>query len=224
MKKPPQFDLFPEALAVRPDFALENGATNRGYRTIAGVDEAGRGPWAGPVIAAAVILDRDRAPDSLLDVLDDSKKLNAKQRTAVFSALTDCAAIGVGKADVDEIDSDNILVASLNAMVRAITDLPTPPDFALVDGNRQPDLPCDLRCVIKGDSRSLSVAAASVVAKVTRDTIMRDLSRQFPGYGWERNAGYGTAEHGRALDKLGVTPHHRKSFAPIIKILRRVNA
>ncbi|MCG8510097.1 MAG: ribonuclease HII [Rhodospirillales bacterium] len=196
----------------------------KGHLSVAGVDEAGRGPWAGPVVAAAVVLDRDTAPEVLLDALDDSKKLTAKQRRDVFAALADCAAIGVGQSDVDEIDRDNILVATLNAMARAIDALPARPDFALIDGNREPALDIPLRCVIKGDARSLSVAAASVVAKVTRDGIMRDLAETFPGYGWERNAGYGTAEHGRALEALGLTPHHRKSFAPILKILRRVTA
>jgi ribonuclease HII len=194
-----------------PNFSLESQAGGK----VAGIDEAGRGPWAGPVVAAAAILDPATLPDSLLDHLDDSKKLTRKIREALFEELQGAAAIGVGMADIDEIDRINILQATLLAMRRALDNLPVQPDFALVDGNRMPDLSCPCQTVIKGDGRSLSIAAASIVAKVTRDRLMGRLAEEFPGYGWERNAGYGTAEHKAALERLGITPHHRRSFAPI---------
>lgn len=200
-----------------PDFALEHACIG----PVAGIDEAGRGPWAGPVVAAAVILPEDRITESLRDRLDDSKKLKKALREALLGKLEPIAEIGVGIASTEEIDSLNILQATLLAMKRACALLPTPPATALVDGNRPPDLPCEVRTVVKGDALSLSIAAASIVAKVTRDRIMVDLAAQFPGYGWERNAGYGTAEHQNALLELGVTPAHRASFAPIRRILAR---
>jgi ribonuclease HII len=198
-----------------PDFTRE--ITYSG--TVAGIDEAGRGPWAGPVVAAAVILDRETIPEQLLHGLDDSKKLSAKKRENLFVTLPCCATIGVGQAAVDEIDQVNILQATLLAMRRAFLALDHPADFALVDGNRAPDLPCPVETMVKGDARSLSIAAASIVAKVTRDRLMAQLATVFPGYGWERNCGYGTAEHKDALERLGVTPHHRKSFAPIAALI-----
>lgn len=182
---------------------------------VAGIDEAGRGPWAGPVVAAAAILDPDRLPDTLAARLDDSKKLKRTVREELFSALEGCADIGVGMADIAEIDRLNILQATMLAMQRAVAALPDPPEYALIDGNRAPDLPVPAQTVVKGDSRCLSIASASIVAKVTRDRIMDTLAREHPGYGWERNAGYGTAEHRAALERLGITPHHRRSFAPI---------
>lgn len=194
-----------------PNFSLERQAGGK----VAGIDEAGRGPWAGPVVAAAAILDPATLPKPLLERLDDSKKLNPKIRETLFRELQGRAAIGVGMADIGEIDTINILQATLLAMRRALDNLPYRPDFALVDGNRAPDLPCPCQTVVKGDGRSLSIAAASIVAKVTRDRLMRRLAEEFPGYGWERNAGYGTAEHKAALERLGITPHHRRSFAPI---------
>ena len=206
---------------MAPDFSLEDAAHAQGFVTIAGVDEAGRGPWAGPVVAGAVILDRANISDELLGGLNDSKKLTAKKREALFALLPDCARIGVGLASVDEIDESNILAATMTAMARAVTELGAPPDLALVDGNRVPKLACPARCEVKGDGRSLSIAAASIIAKVTRDRIMAELALLCPGYGWERNAGYGTKAHRDGLERLGVTPHHRKSFAPIHKILSR---
>lgn len=205
-----------------PDFEFETLAHNAGFGRVAGVDEAGRGPWAGPVVAAAVILDVGALPDELRTGLDDSKKLSAKRRTHLLEVLPSCAAIGIGWADVDEIDTLNILQASLLAMARALDDLTSPADYALIDGNRMPEIPIRGETLIKGDGRSLSIAAASIVAKVTRDRHMAELGATYQGYGWERNAGYGTAEHQAALDRLGVTPHHRKSFAPILKILSRL--
>ncbi len=202
-----------------PDFTLEQRAIDDGHGPICGVDEAGRGPWAGPVVAGAAILDMATLPDSLRNGLDDSKKLKAGKRAEMFQALKDYARLGVGIASVEEIDRMNILQATLTAMGRAVEDLGIVPGLALVDGNRTPDLFCPAQTVIKGDGLSLSIAAASIVAKVTRDRIMTDLAADHPGYGWDRNAGYGTAEHQRALADLGVTDHHRRSFAPIRKIL-----
>jgi ribonuclease HII len=201
-----------------PDFSLEKATGG----LVAGIDEAGRGPWAGPVVAGAAILDRAGLSDVLRRGLDDSKKLKRSRREELFEALEAEARIGIGAAEVAEIDSLNILRASLLAMARAVGDLGVVPELALVDGNRQPNLPCPVVCVVKGDGRSLSIAAASIAAKVTRDRIMADLARAHPGYGWERNSGYGTAEHQAALRRLGVTPHHRRSFAPVIKILGKV--
>ena len=215
--------LWPE-VPPRPDFGLEDAAIRQGHRVIAGIDEAGRGPWAGPVVAAAVILDRALMPPEIVAAINDSKKLTATQRESLFAVMPVFAAIGVGQAHVEEIDRDNILNATLNAMSHALDALPVLPNLALVDGNREPDLACKARCVIRGDSRSLSIAAASIVAKVTRDRIMAKLAVVHPGYGWEHNAGYGTAEHRAGLERLGVTPEHRKSFAPVVKMLRPVDA
>lgn len=183
---------------------------------VCGIDEVGRGPWAGPVVASAVILDLAVAPKGL----NDSKKLSAKRREALYEALQDTAEIGVGIASVTEIDQVNILVASHIAMQRAVADLPRAPAFALIDGNRIPTgFPCPAWTLVKGDSRSVSIAAASIVAKVVRDRIMEELAQTFPGYGWETNAGYGVKAHREALETLGVTPHHRRSFKPIHKML-----
>ncbi len=198
-----------------PDFTLERAAGG----IVAGIDEAGRGPWAGPVIAAAVILDAALLPRSLLEGLDDSKALTKARREVLLAALDGRARIGIGAASAAEIDRFNILEASLRAMARAVNALGLTPDLALVDGNRSPELPCAVRTVVKGDCLSLSIAAASIAAKVTRDGIMARLAVRHPGFGWEHNAGYGTAEHKDALMRLGVTPHHRKSFAPVNKIL-----
>jgi len=178
---------------------------------IAGIDEAGRGPWAGPVVAAAVILDPDRIPAGL----NDSKQLGEPVREGLFAKIASHAQIAVGIAEVGRIDRDNILQATLWAMAAALRALPTKPAAALIDGNRLPQLPCPAEAVVKGDALSLSIAAASIVAKVTRDRMMRQLARDYPGYGWERNKGYGTQEHRSAIAELGVTPHHRRSFAPI---------
>ena len=204
-----------------PDFNLEDQARREGHAVIAGVDEAGRGPWAGPVVAGAVILDPVNLSSELRRGLDDSKKLKPEKREDLLMRLEREARIGVGQADVSEIDSLNILQATLLAMARAVEDLGVTPDMALVDGNSEPQLACPVRCVVRGDGQSLSIAAASIAAKVTRDRIMAGLAETFPGYGWETNAGYGTKEHQMALDRLGVTPEHRVSYAPIKKILGR---
>ena len=198
-----------------PDLTLERDAGGR----VAGIDEAGRGPWAGPVVAAAVVIDSARMAPELAAAIDDSKKLTRARRDALAVALVDCADIGIGAASVDEITRHNILQATFRAMQRALAALDQAPDWALVDGNRLPDLPCPARAIVRGDGLSLSIAAASIIAKVTRDRCMARLARRYPGFGWERNAGYGTAEHRDALAGLGITPHHRKSWAPIHKML-----
>jgi ribonuclease HII len=183
---------------------------------VAGVDEAGRGPLAGPVVAAAVILDPARVPPGL----DDSKKLTARARDRLFAALLDGASVSVAQASVEEIDRLNILRASHLAMRRALQGLALPPAHALIDGHLLPQgLPCPATAVIGGDARCLSIAAASIVAKVTRDRGMVALAQQYPGYGWDRNMGYPTADHRAALIRLGITPHHRRSFAPVHNLL-----
>lgn len=196
-----------------PDFSLEIAAGG----IVAGIDEAGRGPWAGPVVAGATILDRARIPPDIAARLDDSKKLSHAKREALFEPLMTggWAKLGIGLASAAEIDSLNILKATYLAMRRALEALGEMPSLALVDGNRAPPLPCPVQTVVKGDGISLSIAAASIIAKVTRDRIMSELALRYPGYGWESNAGYGTAEHQEALRRLGVTPEHRRSFAPI---------
>lgn len=186
---------------------------------IAGIDEAGRGPWAGPVVAAAVILDPDHAPDGL----NDSKKLTADKRDFLFDQIMDRSAVGIGIADVNRIDRDNILQATLWSMSRATEQLGMAPDAALVDGNKTPQLNCPVQTLIKGDGRSLSVAAASIIAKVTRDRIMEELARLHPGFGWERNKGYGTEEHRLAISRLGITDHHRRSFRPVRLVLEALS-
>lgn len=200
-----------------PDFTLEEELGG----IVAGIDEAGRGPLAGPVVAAAVIIDRARLSPRLLAQIDDSKRLSRARREAAFEALADVAHIGIGRADVDEIDRINILQASLLAMRRAVVQLRVQPETALIDGNRAPELSCRARCVVGGDHLSVSIAAASIVAKVTRDRLITELARLYPGYGWERNAGYGTKEHLEALQILGITPQHRRSFRPVSDILCR---
>lgn len=186
--------------------------TVRATGGVAGIDEVGRGPWAGPVLAAAVILD----PEAIPDGIGDSKALAKDKREALFEALrASGAAIGVGAASVAEIEALNILGASLLAMRRAAAALGCRPGLAVVDGNRAPVLACPVRTLTGGDAISVSIGAASIVAKVTRDRLMARLALRHPGYGWERNAGYGTAEHRRALDRLGPSPHHRRTFAPV---------
>ena len=183
---------------------------------IAGIDEAGRGPLAGPVVAAAVILDRKKIPRGL----DDSKQLQPEEREEVYGRIMERAvAVGVGEASVDEIDLINIRQATHLAMARAVRALAIAADFALVDGNDPPALPCPCDVIVDGDARSASIAAASIIAKVTRDRMMRALHEQFPGYGWFTNKGYSTEEHLEALSRLGPCIHHRRSFAPVHNIL-----
>ncbi|MFV1462841.1 MULTISPECIES: ribonuclease HII [unclassified Phaeobacter] len=199
-----------------PDYTLEAAARARGHIRIAGVDEVGRGPLAGPVTAAAVILDADNIPEGL----NDSKKLSAKRREAVEASIFAQAEVAIAHGSVEEIDSLNILRASHLAMERAVAALDPAPDYLLIDGNLIPKgLLQTSEFVIKGDSKSVSIAAASIVAKLARDRIMVDLAQQFPGYGWEKNAGYPSKQHRDALVNLGVTPHHRRSFKPVHNIL-----
>jgi len=199
-----------------PDYSLERAALERGHVRIAGVDEVGRGPLAGPVTAAAVILDLENIPKGL----NDSKKLSPKKREAVEAEIFERAIVSIAHASVEEIDSHNILRASHIAMERAVAALDPPPDYLLIDGNLIPKgLRISAEAVVKGDGKSLSIAAASIVAKEARDRIMVDLAQQFPGYGWEKNAGYPSKQHREALLELGVTPHHRRSFKPVHKIL-----
>ena len=199
----------------RPDLSLEHAAGGR----VAGVDEAGRGPWAGPVVAAAVVFGAGDPPPALRATITDSKLLKAERRAALQPAILACADAALGIASVAEIDGMNILQATLLAMRRAVVRLRHLPDLALVDGNRAPPLPCAAQTVVGGDRSSLSIAAASIVAKVTRDRLMARLALEHPGYGWERNAGYGTAEHQAGLARLGVTAHHRRSFAPVRRLV-----
>jgi len=207
-----------------PNYAYESAlAAAHAAHRVCGIDEVGRGPWAGPVVAAAVVLDMTRLPQALARKLDDSKVLKREAREDIDARLRDLFGhavwAGFGQAAVEEIDRDNILRASLHAMRRACDALPFAPDAALVDGNRLPDLPCPARAVIGGDALCLSIAAASIIAKVARDKLMAELCEAHPGYGWRTNAGYGTAEHQAGLAKLGVTEHHRRSFAPIARLL-----
>ena len=192
---------------ARPCFRLEKVHPN----PVAGVDEAGCAPLAGPVVAGAVILDRERFPRGI----DDSKALTADKREAIYARLTRVAAWGVGIASVEEIDTLNIFWARMLAMKRAVEALGVEPAMVLVDGNRCPDWPHASVAIVDGDAKCRSIAAASIVAKVTRDRMMAEYAREWPGYGWETNKGYGTPQHHRALDELGPTPLHRRSFAPV---------
>jgi ribonuclease HII len=201
---------------ILPDFSTELAALSRGARRIAGVDEVGRGPLAGPVTAAAVVLDPGNIPEGL----NDSKKLTAKRREALAAWLADHCDHCIVHVGVEEIDRLNIYHAAHLAMCRAVAGLETAPCLALVDGNRVPrDLSCPGQAIVAGDARCVTIAAASILAKVARDRLMVDLAQQHPGYGWEANAGYATPAHKRALLDLGVTPYHRRSFEPVHNIL-----
>ena len=194
-------------MARRPCFKLEIGYPE----PLAGVDEAGCAPLAGPVVAAAVILDRDNFPRGI----DDSKNLPIDKREALYGRLVKCAAYGVGVASVEEIDRINIYWARMLAMTRAVEALGVEPAWVLVDGNACPKWQRPSKAIVDGDAKCRSIAAASIIAKVTRDRMMAELSGEYPGYGWETNRGYGTPEHYRALKALGLTPLHRRSFAPV---------
>lgn len=196
---------------IKPTFELEAAEHQLGFRPIAGVDEAGRGPWAGPVVGAAVILDPDKIPANI----DDSKALDEESRAYLFNRIMKVAIVGVGVAEVDRIDRDNILAATLWAMAQAIGQLANAPKLVLVDGNKAPRVAMTTRTIVKGDAKCLSIAAASIIAKVTRDRIMVQMARDYPGYGFERHKGYGTPEHQAAINKLGVSPLHRRSFKPV---------
>jgi len=184
-------------------------------KLIAGIDEAGRGPWAGPVVSAAVILNEKNIPDGL----NDSKKLSEKKKLSLYSSIYNFHFVGVGISSIEEIDSMNVLQATFLSMKRAVEDLNPQPEYILVDGNLDPGLNFKTKCIIKGDSISISIAAASVIAKVTRDNLMLKLDKEFPNYNWKKNKGYGTAEHRNALELHGPCKYHRKSFSPINKML-----
>ena len=196
---------------VRPTFRRERAAMRRGLAPIAGCDEAGRGPLAGPVVAAAVILDPNRIPKGL----DDSKKLLPEQREKLYAKICATAEVGIAFGCTARIDRDNILQASLWALARAVVALPRKPQLVFVDGRDRIAVDCECQAVISGDALVLSIAAASIVAKVTRDRLMTRLGLAHPGYGFERHMGYSVPEHFAALERLGPTIHHRRSFAPV---------
>jgi ribonuclease HII len=197
---------------IRPTFELESVEIELGRGPVVGVDEAGRGPWAGPVVAAAVMLDPANIPPGI----DDSKALDEDARDVLYRRIVGSAcAWAVGIAEVERIDRDNILAATLWAMAEAVAGLGTAPRLALIDGNKAPGLACATRTIVKGDAKCLSIAAASIIAKVTRDRLMIAMEREHPGYGFARHKGYGTPEHKVALARLGVCPSHRRSFKPV---------
>ena len=211
-----------------PNFKFEKAVLKRlPDAIIVGVDEAGCAPLAGPVMAGAVILDQKKLPKALREGLDDSKQIALEKREELYGILISCGAavIGVGRAEVHEIESFNILNAAHLAMRRAVASLNRIATFALIDGNRRPkDFPCEVETIVKGDTKSMSIAAASIIAKVTRDRYMFDLAREYPGYGWEHNVGYPTPDHRAAIIKLGLTPHHRKTFGTVKKQLAGADA
>ncbi len=198
-----------------PTFQIEADLYLQGLNPVCGIDEAGRGPWSGPVVAAAVILDGDNIPDGI----NDSKKLTPARRNELFDLIKQSSHVGIGIVGVSDIDRLNILQATFLAMRKAVANLKITPAVALIDGTGKPALACEMRTLIKGDQRSLSIAAASIIAKVTRDRIMENLAEQFPHYGWESNKGYGTKAHRAGLASHGVTKHHRRSFKPIKALL-----
>ena len=198
-----------------PDLSLEASING----TTCGIDEVGRGPLVGPVTAACVHIPKNVQDLDFWQSVTDSKKLSAKKRKELAELIKQHCPYGIAESTVSEIDEINILQASLLAMQRAYEAMNHECDHALIDGNKSPELPCSTQTVIKGDTKILSIAAASIIAKVHRDQYLEELSQQYPHYGWERNAGYGTKEHLTALDTHGITPHHRASFAPIKKRL-----
>ncbi len=195
-----------------PDFELENQQEG----IVCGIDEVGRGPLAGPVVAACVHIPKDIRIHAFISDIKDSKKLSKKKLSSLYDDITTHCIWSISVISPAIIDEINILQASLKAMKNACTSLPITVDTALIDGNRLPkDMPCPARSIVKGDDKSTSIAAASIVAKVTRDLIMQDLDRQHPHYGWAQNAGYPTEQHRKAILKYGITPHHRTTFAPV---------
>lgn len=206
---------------MKPDFSIECSYLERDHLSvIAGVDEAGRGPWSGPVVAAAVILNKSDYPEGL----NDSKKLSKLKRELIYKELIEISDFGVGVVNEPVIDQINILEATKLAMRTAVGNLARVPNVVLVDGNHKFDTAnkeMEIIPVIKGDSKSLSIAAASIIAKVTRDMFMEDIDSEYPVYGWAKNAGYGTKEHSEAIEKYGITKYHRKSFAPIKRYLAK---
>lgn len=203
-------------IAKRPSIRTERALAGLEGARIAGVDEAGRGPWAGPVVAAAVMFKSAKIPRGL----DDSKRLSPERRCELYEVIRDRAWIGVGIVSVDDIDQLNILQAALRAMAHSIAGLASSPDVVLVDGNCAPPIAHRAVPVVEGDRLCPSIAAASIIAKVTRDRLMERLSDDFPAYRWHSNKGYGTRAHASAIAEYGITPHHRRSFAPIRAVLR----
>jgi len=197
-----------------PNFLIEEdfGWPNK---LVAGVDEAGRGPWAGPVVSAAVVLNKKNIPSDL----NDSKKISEKKRQSLYSSIYNSHFVGVGISSIEEIDNLNILQATFLSMKRALDNLDCSVDAILVDGNLDPGFDYKTECIVNGDSISFSIAAASIIAKVTRDNLMSKIHKEFPNYNWRRNKGYGTKEHRNALDMYGPCKYHRKSFSPINKML-----
>ena len=206
-----------------PDFSLEESLGLSTSAVIVGVDEVGRGPLAGPVTAAAVFVDRQKITLDLLTKIDDSKKISQKKHATISKQIESIAIIGIGWASSGEIDQLNILEATMLAMQRAISSLRKQiildPDYILIDGNKVPRLDFPSKAIVRGDEKSLSIAAASIVAKNKRDAFMSSLAKLYPGYGWEKNAGYGTREHRAAIEREGITVHHRRSFKPIANYL-----
>lgn len=206
-----------------PDFSIEKGLISR-HGQVCGIDEAGRGPLAGPVVAAAVVFRDLEIANDLAANITDSKLIKAPKRALLARRIHETAYVAVGEASVEEIDSINILQASLLAMRRAVENLRLKPGFALIDGNKiPPGLAVPGQAVVKGDLKSLSVAAASIIAKTHRDNIMSTLDDDYPLYGWAQNAGYGTKAHLEALRNHGATPYHRRSFAPVSEVLSITN-
>ena len=205
-----------------PRFRHEKRCVEAGAVRIAGIDEVGRGPLAGPVVAAVAVIDRTAAKRRLLRLIDDSKKLTVEEREEAYAAIVDSGIVryAVGEASVEEIDAINILRATFLAMRRALQAMAEQPDLVLIDGNQvPPELGCRAETIVGGDARSYSIAAASIIAKVTRDRYMRALAATFPGYGWETNVGYRSPVHLAALNRLGPTAHHRRSFSPVMRLL-----
>ena len=202
-----------------PDFSVEESLGLSTSAVIVGVDEVGRGPLAGPVTAAAVFVDRQKITLDLSTKIDDSKKIPRKKRAIISKQIEGMATIGIGWASSGEIDQLNILEATMIAMKRAVLSLRKQiildPDYILIDGNKVPSFDFPSKAIVRGDEKSLSIAAASIVAKSKRDAFMTSLSKLYPCYGWEKNAGYGTREHLAAIEREGITAHHRKSFKPI---------
>jgi ribonuclease HII len=196
---------------MKATFELEAVELELGGGPIAGVDQSGRGPLAGPVVAAAVVLDPAFIPDGMADC----KGLDAKGRHSVYQAILATAQVGIGVASVERIDAENVLNASFWAMAQAVARLTDRPRLVLVDGNKAPHLGCATRAIAQGDAKCLSIAAASIIAKVARDAMMAELARDYPHYGFDRHKGYGTREHHAAIARHGVTPHHRRSFHPV---------
>ncbi len=198
---------------IKPSFRFEK--FHQG--TVAGIDEAGCGPWAGPVVAAAVVIDQSLFDSNLSKLINDSKKISKNKREMCFGLLLNHQAIcyGVGQASVSEIDEINIGQATKLAMIRALSNLSSKPDYIIIDGIRSPQIETPVQMIVKGDQHSFTIAAASIIAKVTRDQIMEELHNQYPQYKWKNNAGYGTEEHRLAMEKHGITEHHRRSYAPV---------